>query len=144
MSLLMSKGKRSSVKYSELPCGTIVFRALIHEHFVSTAVGNVLPAAFFRRELPQDKNGLSLGVDTTADDYLKKRFRKPTYGVGTLHVGRVRDIGLNVVQDGPDHASLTGVPRKSENRELAERTASLLARQARWQPQSEEPTAEQE
>jgi hypothetical protein len=137
----MSKVKKSGNKYSDLPCSTIVFRALIWEDCVDSKSGRVMPAAFMRRNHEQ---GLSVGVNTTVDDYLRKHFKKPTYGVGTLHVGRLRDLQLEVVQDKPDHATLTGVPKASDNPVEAERLASQLARQARWQPQSSELTAEQE
>lgn len=141
MPLLMSKEKQSGNKYPDLPCDTIVFRALIYQNWVDTNSGRVMPAAFMRRD---HERGLSLGVKTTIDGYLRKYFEKPTYGVGTLHVGRLRDMKLEVVQDKSDHATLTGVPKASDDRVEAERLASQLARQARWQPQSSELTAEQE
>ena len=49
----------------------------------------------------------------------------------SLHVGRVRNIGLQVVADAEDHAEIQGLPHRSENAAEAERLASLLAVQAR-------------
>lgn len=137
----MSQDAQASTEYAELPCEAIVFRALIYKNWVDPDTKRVMPAAFFRRD---HEDGLSVGVNTTVDDYLKGRFKKPTYGVGTLHVGRVRDIELDIIQDGPDHGSLIGVPLKSDDRTLAERRASLLARMARWKPQSSTVADEQE
>jgi len=51
-----------------------------------------------------------------------------------LHVGKVRDIGLDIVPDRPTHANIMGVPfREGEggNEAEAERLARLLAEQAR-------------
>ena len=61
------------------------------------------------------------------------RFNK-VFGIAILSVGKVREIDsrLNVVSDPmeeePNHALITGVPRPDQNRALAERLAGQLAR----------------
>jgi hypothetical protein len=120
------------VNYDELSCSEIVFRALIYATWVDNDTGRVMPAAFIRR---QHESGLSIGLRTSAKDFCKRRFNGPTYGVGTLHVGRVRDIvdaDLDVIRDADDHATLTGIPLATHDKTKAERLASLLSKQARW------------
>jgi hypothetical protein len=46
-------------------------------------------------------------------------------------VGRIRDLGLDVVPDSPDHAYITGLPLQDDDPLNAERLARLLAGQAR-------------
>ncbi|MBI3469570.1 MAG: hypothetical protein HY000_41745 [Planctomycetes bacterium] len=49
----------------------------------------------------------------------------------SLHVGRLRDIGLDVVPDEPQHANITNLPYPQDDPVTAERLAGLIARQAR-------------
>ncbi len=121
--------------FPKLPCATIVFRALIYSDWIDQTTKEIAPAAFVRRKPPLDEKGLSVSINCSAADYLRQRFKKPTFGVGTLHVGKVRDLhaGLDVVQDAADHAVITGIPRQQEDRVLSERLASQLAKQARWE-----------
>lgn len=115
--------------FPELPCTKIVHRALIWENWVDRQTGHILPSAFIRRAR---ERGLSVGIDVSVHEYLQSRFSKPTYGAGSLHVGRVRDLGLQVIQDKVDHGEIRGLPLREENAAEAERLASKLARQARW------------
>jgi len=88
-------------------------------------------AAFMRR--PTDIDGLSVNPASTCSvDFVRNRLRK-CYGVVSLHVGRLRDIELDVVQDGLEHANIIGVPYSEENSREAERLAGMLARQSRLQ-----------
>ena len=78
-----------------------------------------------------DAMGLSVGL---ADKCPLEEFRcgfTSCYGVTTLHAGRIRDIKLDVEQDEPTHANITGLPYKEDNETEAERLAGLLAKQAR-------------
>jgi hypothetical protein len=89
-----------------------------------------LPVAFKRRPAPQDEDGLSVDIES-AQSCAKalKRCR-----VASLHAGRIRDVGLDVVVDEAPHANITGVPREEEDRTAANRLAYELARQARLIP----------
>jgi hypothetical protein len=53
--------------------------------------------------------------------------------VATLHVGRIRNLGLNVVPDLDDarHAEIINMPLESEDPDQASRLAQLLAEQLR-------------
>jgi hypothetical protein len=81
-----------------------------------------------------DDDGLSVFIaEQCSPDQCRRRFHK-CYGLATLHVGRVRDIGLEVQPDSPDHASITGLPFPEDDPLEAERLAGLLAKQARLVP----------
>ena len=56
------------------------------------------------------------------------------HGVVSLHVGRVRDLQLDIVVDESPHANIAGLPRQEDDRTKVERLASLLAQQARIVP----------
>ena len=62
-------------------------------------------------------------------------FRK-CYGVASLEVGRVREIGLDVEQDSRNHANIVGLPHREDELAEAERLAGLLAKRSHivWQP----------
>ncbi len=79
----------------------------------------------------KDSDGLSVGI---ASKHPISEFIEgfnTCYGVFTLHVGRVRELDLDIVPDSPQHANIVGVPFPSENAALAERLAGKLAKQAR-------------
>ncbi len=111
-----------------LPCPTIVFRAMARRAWIDLNTRTVLPDAFFRRPPPGDEDGLSVNIESvqSCETALMK-----CHGVVSLHVGKIRDLGLDVVVDEAPHANLTGLPRQEEARALALRLASQLARQAR-------------
>ncbi|MEH2362761.1 hypothetical protein [Nostoc sp.] len=48
-----------------------------------------------------------------------------------MHVGRIRDLGLDVIQDSSDHANIIGLPDVNDDPVTAERLAGLLAKQSR-------------
>jgi hypothetical protein len=92
---------------------------------------HVLPSAFKLRPAPKDEAGLSVDVKSarSCHESLNK-----CHGVASLHTGRVRDLGLNVIVDAFPHGNITGLPREAQDRTEAERFASLLAKQARIVP----------
>jgi hypothetical protein len=113
----------------ELPCDCIVYRAILRRNWVDKDTKRLSSAAFIRR--PVDVDGLSVNIaGTCTPEQCMAQFRS-CFGLATLHVGRVRDLGLDVVPDSPDHACITGVPYQHEDPAEAERIARLLAMQAR-------------
>jgi hypothetical protein len=112
-----------------LACKTIVFRAMTRKKWVDPITSRILPAAFVRRPAPQDEDGLSIDVQSPQScvSGLKSHF-----GVGSLHVGRIRDLGLDITVDDAPHAVITGVPRESDDQARAEWFASQLAKLARY------------
>jgi hypothetical protein len=111
-----------------LPCQTLAYRAMARKNWIDKQANRVLPAAYVRRPSPADEDGLS--VDVASPQSCAATLRQ-CYGVASLHVGRIRDIGLDVVVDSAPHAVISEVPRREEDRVRAERFASLLARQSR-------------
>ena len=114
-----------------LACDTIVYRAMARKSWIDATTGTVLPTAFFRRPPPADDDGLSVDVESarSCSSALSR-----CYGVVSLHVGRLRNLGLDVVVDEAPHANITGLPRNTDDVLQAERLASQLARQARLVP----------
>lgn len=94
--------------YERLPCGTILFRAILHKDWIID--GNQIHwLAFYLRE--DDKGKISLFTSIEAS---QKELPRPTYGNISVHVGKVRDISidgetLDVEQDRDVHASIVGM-----------------------------------
>lgn len=109
-----------------LECADIVFRALIRATHIDRISRQVLAAAFLLRP---NEQGLSVSFDCTPADCAAEFNR--CYGVATLHVGRVRALGLDIIPDEPNHANITGLPYQDDNPAEAERLARQLQAQAR-------------
>jgi hypothetical protein len=104
-----------------LDCSVIVLRILRNSGWTKD-----LSLAFLLR--PEEiESGLSVNWNTTVEE-ARNGFKK-CYGALSLHVGRVRNLNLDVVPDEPRHALIKGLPH--DNVKEAERIASLLAQQAR-------------
>lgn len=115
---------------------TVVYRAALDVTWFTPDKQKVDAAAFFRR-LKRDEDGVSISTTQYAHrGYLSG----PIAGVISVHVERVRQVGdselehaLDVVIDNRPHGNITNVPfkyRSGPRRKLAERIASLLARNA--------------
>ena len=120
--------------FPPLPCSAIVYRAILNKRFIDRHNNNrITSGAFFKRlkESGNDRKGLSVDLANQCTiEEVRAPFRA-CFGVATLHVGRIRDIALDVEQDTPKHANITGVPYKEDDLVQAERLAGLLAKQAR-------------
>jgi hypothetical protein len=105
-----------------LACSTIVYRAMSRKKWVdkSTEPATVLPAAFIRRPPPADVDGLS--VDSLSAESCISPLRE-SFGAASLHVGRIRGLGLDVVIDHAPHANIVGIPLQSEDLAKVERLA---------------------
>ena len=116
-----------------LTCSKIVYRAMTRKSWVNrtTEQPTILPSAFIRRPPPSDDDGLSM--DILSAESCTAPFRE-SFGSASLHVGRIRDLGLDVVVDNPPHACITGLPLSSDDLAKAERLAGQLARLARFIP----------
>jgi hypothetical protein len=112
-----------------------VYRALLRKQWIDATAGSVELDAFYLRK---NKNEIGLSVNLASvytPEQCAARFQT-CYGVASLVVGQVRQLGLDVVADSPSHANILGLPYREDNRELADRLAELLAQQAilSWQP----------
>ncbi len=123
---------------TQLPCSTIVYRVL-RSQWIDADNGEVQDRAFERR---MSKNGLSVSCSL---EHALGALKKPK-AVVTLHVGRIRDLGLKVEPKAEDPlgAEITGVPLESEDREKASRLQRLLVGQTKgrfvW-PHQPDPTS---
>jgi len=97
--------------YPPLPSSTTVYRAASNTKHLTEDRRKATPEAFYRRlptpENPQrDRKGLSVGLTPEATGICLTRVR----GIIALVVGEVRNLGLDVLQDKPTHANITGLP----------------------------------
>lgn len=104
-----------------LPCEQIVYRAQIKKDWVANS-GKVRKQAFFR--MHKDTHGLSV---STTEDSCGEGLQDEFYGTITLHVGRVRTLGLDVIPDSPTHANIQGVPMRDANDPVTDALARTLA-----------------
>lgn len=119
-----------AVGFGSLPCNAIVYRALLKKQWINEDTGRVKADAYFLRE-KEKSTGLSVNIaKTCSHQQCVEGFRK-CFGVTSLHVGHIRDIGLDVVQDTSAHANIIKLPYVEDNRVETERLAGLLAKQSR-------------
>jgi hypothetical protein len=122
-------GVRSMADLPPIECGEIVYRALSRAADRNPDTGEPISVAFIRRAAPRDANGLSINHNCDSE-YCRNSLRK-CYGVVSLHAGRVRSLGLDVIPDEPQPGNITGLPRLEEDEVQAERLASALVKEAR-------------
>lgn len=94
----------------------------------------VTPEAFYRREPPRDEDGMSVATIAPLDAVKPDGINEMDwFGIATLHVGTVRDIGegIDIIPDSEKHANITGVPRRSEDEGKAQFFADQLSASAR-------------
>jgi hypothetical protein len=116
--------------YPPLPCNAIVYRTLIKKRWINEDTGEVLADAFFRRK-DGDTVGVSVNIATALTPAeCTSRFKKCN-AVASLHVGRVRDLGLDIIQDKLTHANIMNLPYREDDLPKAEKLAGLLAKQSR-------------
>jgi hypothetical protein len=90
-------------------------------------------AYFLRANEP----GLSVNIASVCSPEQCARLFRKCYGVASLQVEHVREIGLDVEQDSINHANIIRLPYRGDNLAEAERLAGLLARMSQlvWQPE---------
>ena len=113
---------------SELTCSQVVYRAAIRKSYI-TPGGDIHHTLFLRRPPPDDIDGLSVGHNCTPAESAQNFSRCKR--VCSLHVGSVRDMGLDIVPDSPTHANIVGLPLESDDDKKAMDFATELAAHAR-------------
>ncbi|MGH9929238.1 MAG: hypothetical protein ACREA9_08420 [Pyrinomonadaceae bacterium] len=111
----------------ELPpyqCEQIVFRAQLYKEWVKN--GKVKKQAFYR--LNKDEHGISV---SSTEESCGEGLTDPIHGKLTLHIGRIRTLGLDVIPDTPTHGNIQDIPTREENDALARTLAEDLADMAR-------------
>jgi hypothetical protein len=120
------------IKPEPLPCDTIVYRALLRPEWINEDTKKVSDQAYYLRKLEQGiENGISVNIaKLCSPEMCARRFNK-CIGVASLHVGKIREIDLDVIVDQGDHALIIGLPFKDNALKQAKRLAHLLAKQSR-------------
>ncbi|MGI0085427.1 MAG: hypothetical protein ACREBQ_10130 [Nitrososphaerales archaeon] len=125
-----------------ISCNTILYRAVLRSSwFDPDDQTKVKPEAFFRRPPrqkdnvrdPQDEDGLSLfRADKISPDDCIREFRR-CFGVVSLHVGTLMDLGLTVIEDERDPRKLlvTNLPFENPGTALGEKLVGDVSDTAR-------------
>lgn len=106
------------------PCNKIVYRAALFRDWIKGA--KIKKQAFYRLE--KDQAGVS--VSPTPED-CSRELTDPAHGIIALHVGWVRDLGLDIIPDSPTHATIVGIPTRNHDYAKAMYLAAELAKIAR-------------
>ena len=132
---MTEKSSENAAEFEPLLCSAIVYRALLRKRWIDRDTNRVTSSAYILRK-EQSESGLSVRIARNCTpEQCAAKFRN-CYGVASLHVGRIRDLGLDVVPDSPSHAQILGLPDPEYDLHGAEKFALLLAKQSRivWLP----------
>lgn len=99
----------------------------------------MLPALFKLRLLEKGwENGISVfsfPATPTIENAHEQTPLKKVWGLGSLHVGKLRDIGFDVIPDPipgyPNHALIVGMPTDEEDRKGALDSSESIADDSR-------------
>ena len=121
---MSSQSPSTAVQSAILACERLVYRAARSSGWLDKTSNRVLPAAFVRRAPLADEAGLSVNTSVEA---CGKGLSK-IHGVISLHVGWVRNLGLDVISDPNDetHANIVGMPRSEEDADKADPDKTLI------------------
>jgi hypothetical protein len=126
-------GTSDSVDLELIICSEIIYRVLRNKRCIDEDTGEVGLEAFYLRE---SEDGLSICIASKClPEECASNLRKH-YGIVSLHAGRIRSLGLDVIHaplDGFEcHGLIKGLPFRNDNPAEAERFASLLCKQSRF------------
>jgi hypothetical protein len=126
--------KSSMRQFEPLSEDAVVYRAILRKQWINEDTGRVKSDAYFLRP---HESGLSVNLASVySPEQCAGLFRK-CYGIASLKVGRIREIGLDVEQDSVTHANIIRLLHREDNLAEAERLAGLLAKRSRivWKPE---------
>jgi hypothetical protein len=120
--------------FDPLPDNATVYRALLRKQWIDEDTGRVKADAYFLRV---NERGLSVNLASACSAQQCSELFRKCYGVASLEVKGVREVGLDVEQDSVNHANVVGLPYREDDLAEAERLAGLLARQSQivWKPE---------
>ena len=124
---------RSESEFEPLNECAIVYRALLRRQWIDETSDLVLLFAYLLRA---NEPGLSVTIASVCSpEQCAAKFIN-CYGVASLQVGKIRELGLDAVPDSDSHAQIVGLPYVTDDRDRAERLADLLAERSRivWTP----------
>ncbi len=120
--------------FDPLSDNAIVYRALLRKQWIDEDTGKVKADAYFLRV---NELGLSVNLASVCSPIQCAELFRKCYGIASLEIARVREIGLDVEQDSLNHANIRGLPYREDNLAETERFAGLLAKQSQavWKPE---------
>jgi hypothetical protein len=105
---------RQSDQYQALDDDRIVYIALRNSNYMDADSGDILPDAFRRRKVDTDGISITICREAPNIDEIKQitGLKSDVCGVDQVRVGDVRvlDLGLDIIQNGPTHGCITGIP----------------------------------
>ncbi|MDD1414290.1 hypothetical protein MEN41_06390 [Dolichospermum sp. ST_con] len=121
-------------QFDPLPNNAIVYRTLLRKQWIDEDTGKVKADAYFLRV---NERGLSVNLASVCSPKQCAELFHKCYGVASIEVAGVREIGLDVEQDWANHANIINLPYRENDLAEAERLAGLLARQSQivWKPE---------
>jgi hypothetical protein len=121
-------------QFDPLPEDAIVYRSLLRKQWIDEDTGRVKADAYFLRI---NEPGLSVNLASECTPQQCADLFRKCYGVASLEVKDIREIGLELEQDSKNHANVVGLPYREDDLAKAERLAGLLARKSQliWQPE---------
>ncbi|MCC3407486.1 MAG: hypothetical protein JGK17_18205 [Microcoleus sp. PH2017_10_PVI_O_A] len=130
---MIETSSSSNSEFEPLAENAIVYRALLRRQWIDEANNLVFPAAYLLRA---NEAGLSVTIASIRSPEQCAAKFKNCYGVASLQVGLIRELGLDAVPDSAFHALIVGLPHVKDDRDKAERLADLLADRSIivWQP----------
>jgi hypothetical protein len=125
--------KSSMRPFDPLPNDATVYRALLRKQWINEDTGKVKADAYFLRV---NEPGLSVNLASVCSPTECAELFRKCYGIASLEVKGVREVGLDVEQDSVNHANVIGLPYREDDLAEAERLAGLLAKQSQvfWKP----------
>lgn len=126
-----------------LPCDVIVFRAIPYDNLIRKN-GEHKEGIFIRRQV-SDPRGLSVATTIRA---CKELFNEPIFGVRTLHIGRLREYGLELFDLRGQHANIrnpdnTNIPTRLDDEITAKNIAADLMNMSRPIPYWDDENADE-
>ncbi|MEK0182478.1 MAG: hypothetical protein EAZ78_12290 [Oscillatoriales cyanobacterium] len=123
----------TNYEFEPLPESAIVYRALLRRQWIDEANNLVVSSAYLLRP---NEPGLSVTIASVCSpEQCAAKFQN-CYGVASIQVGQIRELGLDAIPDSDSHAQIVGLPYVKDDRDRAERLADLLAERSRivWTP----------
>lgn len=123
----------TNYEFDSLADSAIVYRALLRRQWIDETSDIVLLFAYLLRP---NEPGLSVTIASVCSpEQCAAKFQN-CYGVASIQVGQIRELGLDAIPDSDSHAQIVGLPYVKDDRDRAERLADLLAERSRivWTP----------
>ena len=126
---------RSESEFDPLNESAIVYRALLRRQWIDETSDLVLLFAYLLRP---NEPGLSVTIASVCSPEQCAAKFKNCYGVASIQLGQICELGLDAIPDSDSHAQIVGLPYVTDDRDRAERLADLLAERSRlvWIPPS--------